>query len=73
MEGSKNDICRIWQENYGKEQELEELLPSFRAVGNQNPEEIWMKGNSTLASLEMLKCIGLPVHVIERMLILSFV
>lgn len=37
-EGSKNDICRIWQENYGKEQELEELLPSFRAVGNQNPE-----------------------------------
>ena len=40
LEGSENDIYIIWQDNYGKEQELEELLPSFRAVGNQNPEEI---------------------------------
>lgn len=40
LEGSENDIYIIWQDNYGKEQELEELLLSFRAVGNQNPEEI---------------------------------
>ena len=71
LERSKNDICRIWQDNQGKEQELEQLFPSFRAVGNQNPEEIWMKGNSTLASLGMLKCIVLPVHIIERFLPLA--